>query len=488
MTHNKILKAILFGLTCFFTAPVFAKLVTVSCAVVTDKEGHISTEYASDINELLARGTVQTTYNLIIYSLTFPDVVCVGQQFPITVQLQNPTGTNVAAVVPFADITPDPTQGAGFTPGLLFISNTAPTQGTFDATAATLQGLGGRGAWFNLGIINANTTLTVTQTIQATATGIQTYTAAAQGNPVQPLPPVIINVVSAPTAVNQTFATCFNTPVSGSVGATGGSGSYIFAVVGGSEVGGTVTSFNAATGAFTFTPTAGFSGVGGFNFTVTDAQSGCTGSAQGVITITVDSSIITTGATLSTCVSTPLNGTLVGNVSGGTPPYTFSQVGVGVNGVAVVNPGGTFTFTPTAGFAGAGSFQFQVTDNLGCVSNISTVTVNIGPLAAPQTLTTCSNTPLNGNVTGLVTGGVAPLTFSQVGVAVNGVAVVNANGTFTFTPTPNFVGVGSFQYRVTDANQCTSTATIIITIEQCCIPSDVPFIQYYDLIYPVGPI
>ena len=44
-----------------------------------------------------------------------------------------------------------------------------------------------------------------------------------------------------------------------------------------------------------------------------------------------------------------------------------------------------------------------------------------------------------------------------------GTLVLNANGTFTYTPFPTFVGVDTFVYRVTDGSQ-TDTATVEITV------------------------
>ena len=146
MTHNKILRYILASVLCLFSFDCSAKLITKTYAATKNIKGTVSTNYLPGDGDLLTRGTVSNTYNLITYSLTFPDVVCVGQQFPIVVTIQNPQAFNIAAVVPFADITPDPTQGPAFTPGLSFVSNTAPSQGIFDATAPTLMSQGGKGA------------------------------------------------------------------------------------------------------------------------------------------------------------------------------------------------------------------------------------------------------------------------------------------------------------------------------------------------------
>ena len=88
---------------------------------------------------------------------------------------------------------------------------------------------------------------------------------------------------------------------------------------------------------------------------------------------------------LITCASTALEDTLANSVTGGTPPYSFSQVGAAVNGTLLLGESGPFTFTPTAGFVGDGSFQYQVSDSgvSGCISNTATVTVAIEQCCPP---------------------------------------------------------------------------------------------------------
>ena len=91
---------------------------------------------------------------------------------------------------------------------------------------------------------------------------------------------------SGPTAVAQTIGTDEDNAVTGTLGATDpDAGDDIdYAIVSGSEVGGSVTSFDAETGAFTFTPDADFSGIASFSFTASD---GTETSAPATVTIDV---------------------------------------------------------------------------------------------------------------------------------------------------------------------------------------------------------
>ncbi len=48
--------------------------------------------------------------------------------------------------------------------------------------------------------------------------------------------------------------------------------------------------------------------------------------------------------------------------------------------------------------------------------------------------------------------------------ATNGTVVVNAGGTFTYTPNANFNGADSFSYTITDADGDVSTATVSFNV------------------------
>lgn len=101
-------------------------------------------------------------------------------------------------------------------------------------------------------------------------------------------------------------------------------------------------------------------------------------------------------------------------------------------------------------------------------------------------LLACANTPLNDTLANSVTGGVPPYTFAQLGAALNGTVQINPNGSFVFTPDPLFLGVGSFQYLVTDAQQppCTAVGSVSIDVESCCpLPLPSSFLaQLFELI------
>lgn len=257
---------------------------------------------------------------------------------------------------------------------------------------------------------------------------------------------------------------------------TGATGALIF--TGPSSIScGSVTI--AANGDFVYTSPSGFTGPCDFVYQAFDAQ-GCV--ASGTISVTANIATTVNDGAIAVCQGASVSNTLATLVNGAPqPPLTFVIVTAPANGTLTsFNAStGAYTYTPNVGFSGVDSFQFQVTDSgvPPCTTNIGTVTitVNAAPVANGGSNITCSNETIYGSVVDFVSGGLPPYTFAQVGVAVNGTVTLNANGTYTFVPMPNFIGLGNFQYQVTDANGCVSNVgTFVIDIILCCPLSNNP--------------
>ncbi|RNL87921.1 hypothetical protein ED312_09325, partial [Sinomicrobium pectinilyticum] len=112
-----------------------------------------------------------------------------------------------------------------------------------------------------------------------------------------------------------------------------------------------------------------------------------------------------------------------------------------------LNGNGAATITLTIKEAGAPD---------GTVINLGTIQINItpvndNPVAVEDEVTTDENTPVTGNVLTNDTDidGDA-LTASLVTAPVNGTVVLNADGSFTYTPNANYSGPDSLQYQVCD--------------------------------------
>ena len=82
--------------------------------------------------------------------------------------------------------------------------------------------------------------------------------------------------------------------------------------------------------------------------------------------------------------NTPVSGNVLTNDNdpqGG--PLTASLLTPPTNGTVVVNPDGTYTYTPPVNFTGVASFCYSVSNTAG-LSSSACVTVNVNPAPSPN--------------------------------------------------------------------------------------------------------
>lgn len=143
------------------------------------------------------------------------------------------------------------------------------------------------------------------------------------------------------------------------------------------------------------------------------------------------------------------------------------------HGVLTLNSDGSFVYTPALNFAGLDSFTYIANDGFGdsvpATVTLTVVGVNDVPVAVADRYTTAEDTVL-----AVITGGLLSndtdadsdvLTAVKVLDPLHGTLVLNANGTFTYTPALNYFGEDVFSYYATDgvANSGMVTATMTIT-------------------------
>ncbi|WP_223035052.1 T9SS type B sorting domain-containing protein [Hanstruepera marina] len=189
---------------------------------------------------------------------------------------------------------------------------------------------------------------------------------------------------------------------------------------------------------------------GTYTITILDANS-CTAITN---TITIDPLDPPTDLTFSnTPLSCPSNTTTI--------TITGTTGGAGVLEYQIIAPASAATPYQTSNtFSGLGpdTYTFQVRDENDCVYSES-YTIEPLPVLSLNTILTedldCTATP-DAVITGTFSGGVAPFTFA---VSIDGAPYVNLGATgspFTYaTTTP-----GTYQFQVTDANNCTAESGV----------------------------
>jgi large repetitive protein len=226
-----------------------------------------------------------------------------------------------------------------------------------------------------------------------------------------------------------------------------------------------------ADGSFTYSPTADFNGTDAFVYRAND---GSADSNTATVTITV-SSVNDAPVAADQGVSTPEDAPLTGAVSAADVDGDTVNYGVVTdvtNGTLVLNPDGSFTYTPAADFSGTDSFTFQASDG-SADSNTATVTINVtpvndGPVASADGYTTAEDAsltiPAQGVLANDADADADALTAVLVSYPAHGTLILNADGSFTYTPAADFNGSDSFAYRATDGSVDSAAVTVTITV------------------------
>jgi Bacterial Ig domain/Bacterial cadherin-like domain len=277
----------------------------------------------------------------------------------------------------------------------------------------------------------------------------------------------------APNAQDDSYRTPMNTPITANIRLNDSdpNGNVLTTSLVSTPSHGTVTL--SATGGMTYTPAAGFYGNDSFTYRACDPAGLCdTATVYFVIEPPLPMAQNDINVTFK---DKPVSGNILTNDNGGGLALVLNTTPVvpPSNGTIVINPNGTYTYTPNAGFVGTDSVRYVVCSaSMVCdtawlkINVIDPKTgVNNPPVANDDVAQTFKNTPVSGKVTNndLDPDG-NPLMASVVKQPDNGTLVLNPDGTFTYTPNPNFTGKDKFQYQVCDNAGACDTACLVITV------------------------
>jgi VCBS repeat-containing protein len=226
-----------------------------------------------------------------------------------------------------------------------------------------------------------------------------------------------------------------------------------------------------------YTPNPGFSGQDTFTYTVSDGRGGSDSATVRITVSPPNTPPVATNDSFSTAYETALtisNTQLLVNdndvdndalsITGATSPASGT--------LTTVTEG--FSYVPNAGFSGADSFSYTISDGRGGTAT-ATVTITVGgplppntpPVANDDSFSTNEDTVLSAVIGVLFNDTDAennPLTAALVTGPTRGSLTLNTNGTFTYTPNANANGTDSFTYTASDGSATSNTATVTITI------------------------
>ncbi|HEX3089000.1 MAG TPA: Ig-like domain-containing protein, partial [Ilumatobacteraceae bacterium] len=222
----------------------------------------------------------------------------------------------------------------------------------------------------------------------------------------------------------------------------------------------------------TYTPVTGFTGLDTFAYRICapSAPTVCDGTT---VTVSVqeppnrppivgDVAVETTvdhAVTFDVPTSDPDTGQVV--------TLTTTPVSGPSNGTVVIGPGTTVVYTPNANFAGTDSFVVQGCDSASVpLCATGTVVITVPPEALNDVHVTAIDTPVTADVRANDRGTIGvPVVISQGPAGAS--AVVNGDGTITYTPPLGFTGTGEAVYRVcsSSAPGLCDTARLVVFVE-----------------------
>ncbi|MGH1420657.1 MAG: cadherin-like domain-containing protein, partial [Hyphomonas sp.] len=241
-------------------------------------------------------------------------------------------------------------------------------------------------------------------------------------------------IQDAPAAADDAQTPDEDIAVNGAVALSDVDGDTVTASLGTAPLNGTATV--NPDGTYTYTPNADFNGTDTFTISADDGNGG---TDIATVTITVDpvnDAPVAADDSQTTDEDVAINGAVaLSDVDGDT--VTASLGTAPTNGTVTVNTDGTYTYTPNADFNGTDTFTISASDGNGG-TDTATVTitvdpVNDNPVAADDAQTTDEDIAVNGAVALSDVDG-DTVTASLGTAPLNGTAIVNTDGTYTYTP------------------------------------------------------
>ena len=234
-------------------------------------------------------------------------------------------------------------------------------------------------------------------------------------------------------------------------------------------------------GTVTYTPNPDFSGTDEFRYTISDGRDG---TDTATVTVTVKEPVNNPPVADDDSVTTNYSQPITINVLDNDNDSDGNQLTVTIetqpsNGSVEVNDNGTVTYTPNSDFSGTDEFRYRISDGRDgtdtAIVRIAVQKPNNPPVAQDNRATTKYSQPITIDV---LSNDNDPdgeqLTVTIEAQPSNGSAVVNDNGTVTYTPNSDFSGTDEFRYRISDGRDGTDTAIVRIAVQK---PNNPPVAQ-----------
>ena len=242
-------------------------------------------------------------------------------------------------------------------------------------------------------------------------------------------------------------------------------------------------------GEIVFTPALNFNGAASFSYTVSDGVGGISQATVNLDFTPVNDAPVANSELIwgKRDVSYTLSqAALLANDTDVESPNNLqiSAISNVQHGTAILNADGSVSFTPEAGYAGRGSFDYLVRDPDGATSTataqIDFSRININPLATDDSFIGYEDVAFSITQAQLLVNDsdadnpTSDLRVTAVAGAQNGTVSLDANGTVRFMPAANFYGTASFTYQVSDGEGGSTWAMAQLNVQSV---NDAPVVE-----------
>jgi RHS repeat-associated protein len=338
--------------------------------------------------------------------------------------------------------------------------------------------------------LNSNGSFTYTPSFHFVGTDSFTYH-ANDGSANSNVATVTISVTeTAPSATNDSYSVVHNHALT--VAAAGvltndhdTEGDALTATLVSSVTHGSLT-FNS-NGSFTYTPTAQYTGSD--SFTYKDSDGLLTGNTATVTLTVTDAAPVANNDSYSLLHDHALTlaapGVLVNDTDADGDALSTVLISGPTHGTLTLNANGSFTYTPTAHYAGSDTFTYKASDGI-LAGNTATVTLNVtdgAPVSVNDLYGVLHDTTLTIPVGVLQNDSDPdndPLTATLVSTVSHGTLNLQSDGSFVYTPATHFLGTDSFTYKAYDGAVYGNIATASISVSN---QTPVSFDDAYNVVH-----
>ena len=232
-------------------------------------------------------------------------------------------------------------------------------------------------------------------------------------------------------------------------------------------------SMNLVTGLWQYSPNDNYFGSDSFVVQVDDGNGGLASATVNLTVNSVNDIPVVTGGVGSDRATTPedtsVSGKLIASDADVADTLSYVQTATAQHGLSVLNPDGSWSYTPALNYNGNDNFTVRVSDGKGgevvSVVQITVTPVNDVPVTAPdfgdqaedstaQHTVVANDSDVDGDV----------LSTYRVVSATHGTATVVSGGAIQFVPDLNYNGFAVVVYEIRDPAGATAQGTLTINV------------------------